>query len=159
MGERAAQAAEDKAFVSLLQSLHSTLGPIYRGTDPSDCLASVRHHHSHVKYHRPCGVGARAARAAQKTKKPCPSSGTDPSDCLAVRRVCHHPKQIDWPGGADRWRIVDLISTGGALKKISFVQCMAKGIWDALHEGISRRSSVHREQIDRIEHLGMDYCV
>ena len=62
------------------------------------------------------------------------------------------------PGGLNRWRIVDLISTRGALEKISFVKCITKDICDALPEQISRRSSVHREQIDNIEHLGVGYC-
>ena len=61
-------------------------------------------------------------------------------------------------GGPDRWRIVDLISTGRRLRKNSVGQCITKGICDALPDGISRRSSVHREQINNIEHLGAGFC-
>ena len=54
---------------------------------------------------------------------------------------------------------VDLISTGRHLRKKCFGQSVTKGFIVTLPEAFSRRSTVHRAQIDTIEHLGVVYCV
>ena len=56
-------------------------------------------------------------------------------------------------------RFVDLISTGRLLRKKCFGQSVTKGFIDTLPEAFSRWSTVHRAQIDVIEHLGVVYCV
>ena len=52
-------------------------------------------------------------------------------------------------------RFVDLISTGRHLRKKCFGQSVTKGFIDTLPEAFSRTSTVHRAQIDIIEHLGV----
>ena len=54
---------------------------------------------------------------------------------------------------------VDFISSSRRLREKSFGQSVTQGIIDTLPEGISRRSAVHRDQIDTIEHLGFADCV
>ena len=63
------------------------------------------------------------------------------------------------PFSARFGRFVDLISTGRLLRKKCFGQSVTKGFIDTLPEAFSRRSTVHRAQIDIIEHLGVVYCV
>ena len=44
------------------------------------------------------------------------------------------------------------------IRKNSLVPNISNGVCDVLPEGILRRSAVHRDEIERIEHLGAGYC-